>query len=112
MASSWSIERKSRSQADIGAGDDSRAAAADHPVESLPGANAQEAQSTPRPAARKVTKFRTRTSLFMVVFELCLCGVMIGAVATWYYYATSLVQDEAFKTRWVLIRLKSLTRVT
>ena len=46
-----------------------------------------------------VTRFRTRTSLTLIIFELCLCGVMLGAVATWYYYATALVQDGVFGTR-------------
>ena len=35
----------------------------------------------------------------MMVFELCLCGLMLGAVATWYFYATSLVQDNSFGTK-------------
>ncbi len=35
----------------------------------------------------------------MIVFELCLCGLMLGAVAVYYYYATSLVQDELFRSR-------------
>ena len=74
--SAWSIERKSRRQA-----------------ESL---KASGAAATPS----AVTSFRTRTSLFMMVFELCLCGLMLGAVATWYFYATSLVQDVSFSTRW------------
>ena len=52
-------------------------------------------------SAGPVTSFRTRTSLFMMVFELCLCGLMMGAVATWYIYATSLVQNDTFSTRCV-----------
>ena len=75
--SAWSIERKSRRQAE-----------------------SFKASGAAAPAA--VTSFRTRTSLFMMVFELCLCGLMMGAVATWYFYATSLVQDVSFSTRWGL----------
>ena len=73
--SMWSIERKSRSQTALVTGTSGAAA----------------------PAA--VTSFRTRTSLFMMVLELCLCGLMLGAVATWYFYATSLVQDNSFSTK-------------
>ena len=76
--STWSIERKSRRQVEA--------------TTTIAGAAAA-------PAAA-VTSFRTRTSPFMMVFELCLCGLMMGAVATWYFYATSLVQDDTFSTRW------------
>ena len=79
--SAWSIERKSRRQA-----------------ESVQTSGAAASTSAAAPAA--VTSFRTRTSLFMMVFELCLCGLMMGAVATWYFYATSLVQNDTFSTRW------------
>ena len=72
--SMWSIERKSRNQT------------------TLTGTSGAVA-----PAA--ITSFRTCTSLFMMVFELCLCGLMMGAVATWYFYATSLVQDNSFSTK-------------
>ena len=78
--SAWSIERKSRRQAE-----------------------SFKASGAAAPAA--VTSFRTRTSLFMMVFELCLCGLMMGAVATWYFYATSLVQDISFSTRWDSVSL-------
>ena len=81
--SAWSIERKSRSPEAPSIGDDGGDVIADQTIPSRP---------------KTVTKFRTRTSLFMVIFELCLCGVMLGAVTTWYYYATALVQDETFKT--------------
>ena len=74
--STWSIERKSRRR--------QATAAAVNSVPSGP-----------------VTSFRTRTSLFMMVFELCLCGLMMGAVAAWYIYATSLVQNDTFSTRCV-----------
>ncbi len=74
--STWSIERKSHRQ------------------------NAITAAINGDGSAGPVTSFRTRTSPFMMVFELCLCGLMIGAVATWYIYATSLVQDDTFGTRW------------
>ena len=52
-----------------------------------------------RASTSAITSFRTRTSPFMMVFELCLCGLMLGAVATWYFYATSLVQDNSFGTK-------------
>ena len=83
--STWSIERKSRQH--------------DPPAN---GANSQTNAITDSAAAapsNRVTKFRSRTSLASIIFELCLCGVMLGAVATWYYYATALVQDGAFSTR-------------
>ena len=73
--SMWSIERKSRRQGMLS--------------ETTSGAAAPVA----------ITSFRTRTTLFMMVFELCLCGLMMGAVATWYFYATSLVQDDSFSTK-------------
>ena len=73
----WSIERKSRHQG--------------MPLE------------TSGTSTTAVTSFRTHTSPFMMVFELCLCGLMLGAVATWYFYATSLVQDESFGTKWVRV---------
>ena len=82
--STWSIERKSRQH------------------ESLPPANGDNSQTTDGATAapsKQVKKFRSRTSLASIIFELCLCGVMLGAVATWYYYATALVQDGAFSTR-------------
>ena len=50
-------------------------------------------------AKTAVTSFRTRTSPFLMVFELCLCGLMMGAVTAWYFYATSIVQDNSFSTR-------------
>ena len=81
LISSWTIEKKSRSQAE---------------------ANSDGTSDVPRTAgARQVTRFRTRTSLFMVAFELCLCGVMLGAIATWYFYAIALVQESTFKTKCV-----------
>ncbi len=49
----------------------------------------------------KPKRFRTRTSLFMIVFELCLCGIMCAAVAMWYMYATTLVQQDVFSSRFV-----------
>ena len=72
----WSIERKSRHQQGL------------LPAETSGGAS-----------TAAITSFRTRTSPFMMVFELCLCGLMLGAVATWYLYATSLVQDDSFGTK-------------
>ena len=84
--STWSIERKSRQH-------------------DLPAANGENSQttamtdSTAAAPSKRVTKFRSRTSLASIIFELCLCGVMLGAVATWYFYATALVQDSAFSTR-------------
>ena len=78
-ASSWSIERRSRQ----------RHATASESVTNGPGSS----------ASGPIKSFRTHTSLFMMVFELCLCGLMMGAVATWYIYATSLVQNDTFSTR-------------
>ena len=80
--STWSIERKSRQN-------------------DSPPANGLYSLATDGNTAappNRVTKFRSRTSLASIIFELCLCGVMLGAVATWYYYATALVQDGAFST--------------
>ena len=103
----WSIERKSRtaiaqaeavdSEAPGPGGDISRgqqsASLSAHPAAG-PSTNA---------AARSMSTqgYRSSTSLLMVVYELCLCGVMLGAVATWYFYATALVRDDAFKTQCV-----------
>ena len=75
--STWSIERKSRRRV--------------VPI------NTNGAAVAP---AGTIKSFRTRTSPFMMAFELCLCGLMLGALAAWYLYATSLVQDDTFSTRW------------
>ena len=86
MASSWSIELKSRQQGLIRQiGQMNKTVA--------PGATAAASAPTP------IKRFRTRTSLALMVFELCLCGFMLGAVAIWYYYVTILVQDDIFSTR-------------
>jgi len=79
----WSIERKSQS---ISAGNEKLIAVDSAAVAPL----------------TRVTRFRSRTSLVSIIFELCLCGVMLGAVATWYIYTTSLVQDGVFSTRYGL----------
>ena len=84
MASSWSIELKSRQQELIRKfGQTSKTVA--------PGPTAA--------ASAPIKRFRTRTSLALIVFELFLCGFMLGAVAIWYYYVTILVQDDIFSTR-------------
>ena len=85
--STWSIERKSRQH-------DPPPANGDNSL--ITSVVADSATAAP---SNRVTKFRSRTSLASIIFELCLCGVMLGAVATWYYYATALVQDGAFSTR-------------
>ena len=83
--SAWKIERKSRQH--------------DHPLtDGLNGQVTAISDNTSAPST-KVKRFRSRTSLASIAFELCLCGVMLGAVATWYYYATALVQDGIFSTR-------------
>ena len=84
--STWSIERKSRQH---------------DPPPANGVAYSLTADSTAAAPSKQVTKFRSRTSLVSIIFELCLCGVMLGAVATWYYYATALVQDGAFSTRYI-----------
>jgi hypothetical protein len=38
-------------------------------------------------------------SFSAVVFELLVTGLMLGAVAMWYAYATTIVQDDIFMTR-------------
>ena len=59
----------------------------------------EDPAATAAAAPPKVTHFRSRISLASIAFELCLCGVMLGAVATWYYYTTALVQNDVFSTR-------------
>jgi hypothetical protein len=48
--------------------------------------------------------FRSRTSLISSAFFLCHCALMISALVVWFVYATSIVDESAFASRWVLWR--------
>ena len=84
MASSWSIELKSRQQGFI---------------QKFGKTNKTDAPGPAASAPTSIKRFRTQTSLALIVFELFLCGFMLGAVAIWYYYVIILVQDDIFSTR-------------
>lgn len=109
----WSVERKSHLR--IAPSAAAAAAAADASLEPRRsesgsevsdddnnggGANRSAAAEERRKKKAQRARFRSRTSLRSLVFELTLCGLMLAAVAVWYVYATSIVQDDVFLTRY------------
>lgn len=59
-------------------------------------AAAQEERESGR---KQPPHFHSRHSLFTVLFELCICCLMIAALCLWYINAVTVVQEEAFVTR-------------
>jgi hypothetical protein len=44
-------------------------------------------------------RFRSRTSISLVVFEILQCLIMLAAVACWFLYAVLVMENDAFATR-------------
>ncbi len=51
-------------------------------------------------ARNRPLKYEAGTNLFWIVWEVMLSGLMVGCIAIWFFYATVLVQDSAFQTRY------------
>jgi hypothetical protein len=49
----------------------------------------------------RLAKYEAHMNVWWLFWELCLSGLMMGCLATWFVYSTQLVEDDVFKTRYV-----------
>ncbi len=61
-----------------------------------------EANKDRKSAGGKAKKYDGRTTPFWMVWECVLCALMLFCVALWFTYATQIVQNDAFATRWAI----------
>jgi len=54
-------------------------------------------RSKKKPVRR--AKYEAGMTPFWIAWELVTCGLMLGCIALWFVYATKLVQEGVFKTR-------------